>query len=515
MIEFINKLKRKNSLKSRFLSKLISNFIGTPIRVIIASLVPRALGMELYGTFNFLTESILGMINFLDFGLSSAFYTKLSMKDAKQSLIRFYWIIFLLTISLFLVFVSLLFIFDFRDLIWFDHKLSYILLAIVWAFLYRFHEIINKVIDAYSLTIQSEIAISLKNLISLALVYLLFIYDKLNLWTFFMLQYFFFLFTIVLWWRILNKNGVRLLPSEKIPPDRLKKYITSFYEFSMPLFIASGPSFILLFLDRWILQKYAGSVGQGIFSLSFKVSVLCFLFTGAIIPLFTREISRAHSYGDIKLMGNLYKKLVPMFYSISVCLGAFCFFNADKITLIIGGEDFQAASISMAIMCLFPIHQTYGQLNSAIYFARSETKQYRNIGLLGHFFGVFLTYVFIAPISHFGFNLGAVGLALKMLIIQFIVQNIFLWYNSKYLNISYFYMLSHQIISIILIGLCSWLVISITDIFIHNYIAAMIFSGILFLIVILVVIYFIPYIFSVNRNDLRENFGRIKDLLFG
>ena len=103
-----------------------------------------------------------------------------------------------------------------------------------------------------------------------------------------------------------------------------------------------------------------------------------------------------------------------------------------------GGESFKgAAVIPIALMSLYPIHQTYGQLNSAVYFATGRTKLYRNIGLVIKIFGLFVVYLFLAPKAQLGLNMGSTGLALKMVIVQLVGQNILLWFNTGFLKISF------------------------------------------------------------------------------
>ena len=75
-------------------------------------------------------------------------------------------------------------------------------------------------------------------------------------------------------------------------------------------------------------------------------------------------------------------------------------------------------------MAFYPIHQTYGQLSGSIFYAASQTKLYRNIGIFSALLSVLFAFTFI-----YIFELGAVGLALTMLIVQVIGTNIQLYFK--------------------------------------------------------------------------------------
>ena len=51
--------------------------------------------------------------------------------------------------------------------------------------------------------------------------------------------------------------------------------------------------------------------------------------------------------------------------------------------------------------------------------------------------GLSISFLLLAPQKFYGYNLGALGLAIKMIIIQFVSVNIQLFYNSKYLKLSF------------------------------------------------------------------------------
>jgi O-antigen/teichoic acid export membrane protein len=260
---------------------------------------------------------------------------------------------------------------------------------------------------------------------------------------------------------------------------------------------------------------FGGSGEQGLYSLSFKVGALCFLFTRSLTPLFHREISRAYSKNSPDEMRRLFLRFVPMFYSIAVCISAFFFFQSDKISVIIGGESFKGAAVPVALMSLFPIHQTYGQLNSAVYFATGRTKLYRNIGLVNNVIGLLVAYLFLAPKTQWGLDLGSTGLALKMVLVQIMGQNIRLWFNTKLLKISYIRMLGHQFISVFIIGGAAGLATLVSNNIVENIVLSLLIAGLIYMVFLMGIVLTLPSLFSTSFSEIIQNVRLVKQNLAG
>jgi O-antigen/teichoic acid export membrane protein len=301
----------------------------------------------------------------------------------------------------------------------------------------------------------------------------------------------------------LNNKGTKPFARKNVLIwSEINKYFREFYLYSHPLFIYSLIALIVNIGGRWLLQTFAGSEQQGFFSLGYSVSALIFLFSGSLTPLFTREFSIAHNNNDFDRMRFLFKKLIPMFYCIVAALGVFVAFNGAQIGILLGGSEFQQAGFVISIMSLYPIHQTYGQLNGSVFYATDQTKLYRNIGIVIKLFGLLLTFYFIGPNSHGGLALGASGIAVSMLIIQFIGVNIQLLYITKFLSISYLKFFLHQCVAIgafSLLGyLCKWFLGQ----FIQSNILFLIGNTMIYFLLLCVFVFAFPMIVSMTRTEL-------------
>ena len=221
-----------------------------------------------------------------------------------------------------------------------------------------------------------------------------------------------------------KKNGISLFPKIKLEIAQIKNYIMEFWIYSHPLITSSFIVLLAGVLDVWLLQKFAGSVQQGYYGLAFRISGVCFLFASSMTPLITREFSIAFGNKDFGKMRQLFSRYIPMIYAVIVFLVVFISINSGKIALLFGGEKFIKANIVISIMVLYPMHQTYGQLSGSVFYATGQTKIYRNIGIFIQTLGIIAIFFLIAPKIYFGLNLGATGLAIKMILIQFIGVNI-------------------------------------------------------------------------------------------
>jgi O-antigen/teichoic acid export membrane protein len=78
------------TLKRRYAAKLIANLIGLAIGLVIAIVVPRGLGPEAYGNYNFLSTFFLSLMGFFTLNTESCFFVKLSQRPQESKMINFY-----------------------------------------------------------------------------------------------------------------------------------------------------------------------------------------------------------------------------------------------------------------------------------------------------------------------------------------------------------------------------------------------------------------------------------------
>ena len=440
------------NLNKDYFFKILTNLVRVPISFILQSIFPRILGPIQYGNFEFLNDSFTRIITFLESGNTFAFYTKLSIHRNDFRLIKFYRILVLLTISLMFLITFVLCFFNFYIYLWPNQtRITIFLIFFLVVFVY-ISNILLRVLDSFLLTINIEKFRIFHTIFTLIIFFYFYLKVKtLNINNFILLQIILQLFLIFGSIYIIKKKSKSILfINEKLTKLNIKYYIQYFYKYSSPLFIFSIFALIFGFGDRWLLQQFGGSIEQAYFSISLKTGAFIFIFTSALIPLYIRENSKYFSKKNYLKMSEIYIKNIKLFMFLAVFLSIIVSFNSRFILQLIGGNSFKDANNIFILMSFYPIHQTLGQINGALYYSTSRTKVYTHVGLFSLPLGFFLSFILIAPLKYYGFNLGGIGLAIQMISIQFINQNILLFYNCKYFNISFLKLFLHQFILIVL-----------------------------------------------------------------
>ena len=504
----------KDSLNKRYFFKLSANFLGLIISIITQLIIPRGLGPKAYGDFNFLTNFFSQIVGFLDMGTSTCFYTNISRNPREYSLISYY-LSFIILVSLFVIgFVAFAHFSDLHEKIWLGQDLVYVYLAAGWGLLNWFAQILASVADAYGITVPAEKVRMLQRISGLVVIFLLFLYNQIYLPQFFAYNYFILLFLIIALIVVISRNVRFSKEKLRLSWENARKYLRVFFNYSHPLFLIALIGLVGGIFDRWLLQYFGGSVQQGFYSLSYQIGTICFLFTGAMTPLLMREYSILHGTDNLHEMGKLFKRYIPSLYAIATFFSCFIMVQAKNVVEIIGGSAFEGSIMAVAVMALYPIHQTYGQLTSSLFYATGRTGLYRNISVIFSLVSLPITYFMIAPLDMLGLNAGATGLAVKMVIINVIAVNVQLYFNTKLLHLSFLHYLMHQIGCLLFFtsfAFISSLVANylLVDGVLYNFIL----SGIIYAMIVVASVYFKPEILGFNREDVRSLVRQIRNRL--
>ncbi|RZJ98897.1 MAG: hypothetical protein EOO46_23550 [Flavobacterium sp.] len=130
-------------------------------------------------------------------------------------------------------------------------------------------------------------------------------------------------------------------------------------------------------------------------------------------------------------MKNLVENFVRrMFAFIALNCSFLCAFYPNIIELFYGPK-FQGAAFSGVIMMLYPMHQVYGQLIGGTFYTTGKTKIYSKITITTTVLSIGLSYLFIVK-----YNLGANGMALKLVVSQFLTVYIINFIFNRSLGVS-------------------------------------------------------------------------------
>lgn len=437
------------ALARRYLFKLLANIASVPVYLVMEAILPRALGPQTYGNFSFATSLFQQFSGFLDMGTSTCLYNSLSRRHKERSLFTFYFRIIAAVAALTLL-CGFILIFPFPGGWLLPDVPGWIApLAALWAFLTWLGRALRSVNDALGETIPSEIWRSVCSLAAAALLVALFAQGWLNIQTLFVQQYILLGSSALAFWLVCDRAWRRMgvKAPERLSKEEARAYSREFFNYSHPLFTQSLISFGMLAAERWLLQWFDGSVQQGFFALSQKVSLACFLFVSAMTPLLMRELSIAWGKGDLESMGSLLTRFAPLLYGIAAYFSCFTLVEGRSLVRIFGGEEFLAATLAVQIMALYPLHQAYGQMAGSVFHACGKTRILRDLTALECVYGLAAAWFLLAPRHLFGLGLGAAGLAIKTVGVQFLSVNICLWLASRYIPFNFWRNLIHQIIA--------------------------------------------------------------------
>lgn len=439
--------------RQHYFYKLATNFIRVPVSFALTAIFPRILSPSAYGNFDFLTDSATKFIGFFESGSSLAFYTRLSANPHDIKLVRFYWMMIVAISALYLMFVLSSGVGNFYNAIWPQQNYLLILLSAVWGLVTFISNTTFRMLDAYHETVKAEKFRMMQLVISLLLfAFLFFVKGVITIAFFFLAQIGLLVFLLLGSIVILHRQGYQIIPKTVLTREDLRANGLFFWKYSSPLLLYAFAGLVTSIGDRWILQQFSGSVQQAYFGLSLKVGGLVFIFTSAMIPILTRELAKMHAAGTFDNLRSAYIKNIRLLLFLATFLATIISCNADFIVSIFGGTQYQEAGFVISIMAFYPVHQTLGQINGTLFYATSRTKQYTRVGISVLPLGLLLSFFLMAPRHYFGLHLGAKGLAIQMIVIQLIAQNILLYFNCRYIVYPFTKMIIFQISSLALLS---------------------------------------------------------------
>jgi len=495
----------EHSLKKRYSIKLFANIVTGVFGAVLIAIVPKALGPVAFGQFVYLQEFFMKILGFLDMGSSIAFFTKLSARHTRKELISFYFLYSFLLLIFILCFVSLIESFGYTDAILPSISNQYIYLGLFFSFFTWLTQVFIKISDAYALTVSVELIKVGHKIVSLLLLVYLVYFTAFDLDSYFYFHYIsLFSFLIVLSWLFIKKD---IFQRKLLNLDfGLKKLFKEFIDYCSPLLVYSVIAMAVGLFDIWLLQKIAGSVQTGFYGLAYSLAAICFLFTSAMTPIITREFSKSYEQKDLKEMRRLFYRYIPMLYSIAAFFAIFISIQSENVLAIFTDDKFKDAYLVLIVMALYPIHQTYGQLSGSIFYATGQTKLVRNIAFITQPIGLVLSFTFI-----YLFDLGALGLAIKMAIGQLIGVNIQLYFNAKFLNFKMKYFILHQLYAVLFFALLAYISSSIVSF--DSPLIYFLVSGMIYAITVTIFTYLFPQVFATTRDEIKQNLLRLKSVI--
>ena len=419
------------AIKSRFLISVVGNIFRAGITFAAGILIARGLQPSGYGDLAFLLGSFVAIRALLDMGSSSAFYTFLSqrVRDRRFYLFYFSWMAvqFVITLAL----VAVLIPAGLLEKIWLGHTRAIVVLAFVAAFVQQqVWQMVNQIGESARKTMQVQLLNTAVAFTNLTIVWLLLVYGGMTVERVLLVTISIYAVATILSYRFLRDRNENHIGEE----TSYKQMLDEFLAYCKPLMVLAVAGFLYAFADKWMLQKFGGAAQQGYFQIASQFAQVSLLATVSVLNIFWKEIAEATARGDHERVAVLYKKVNRGLVMLSVAIAGLLLPWSKQIVAILLGPTYVEAWPVLAIMFLYPIHQSMGQIGAAMFWAGGDTRKYVVLSIAIMLFSLPLSYFAMAPTSGMmvpGLGLGAIGMACYMVLSSVFAVNIQAWVIAR------------------------------------------------------------------------------------
>ena len=528
-----------NSIRKRFLFSAGANIARAAISLAVGLLVARGLGPADYGNLAYLLGSFWAIRALLDMGSSSAFYTFIAQRGrgCHYYLVYFVWLAFQFLFSVALV--AVLLPSAVVDRFWLGQDRELILLALLATFLQnQVWQTVVQLHEAERKTIRVQLAGLAIILAHLALVAAMLLSHWLSvravLWAI-VGEY----FVAATWLSVMLRYSGE--PPEPVSAGKdggresLGSVIQAYFRYCRPMAVIAVFSFCYEMADRWLLQHYGGASQQGFYQIAAQLSTVSLLATSSILNIFWKEIAEASERGDHARVAALHQKTTHLLVFVASVVSCFLAPWAEQLVHVLLGQAYHAAWPVLFLMFFYPIHQAMGQINATLFMATARNTIYMKITVAGLLIGIPISYLLIAPLEGAtppGLDLGAMGLAIKIVGLNIIFVNIQSWLIARHYSAEFRWQYQILIILALLsLGYLSryfveWMVpglVQLTDASskLAN-LGGVVLSGLIYLTLVFAVVMHAPRFAGLDQNELvtlcdrmRALYGRCKGRING
>jgi len=493
----------KTSIRGRFIFSVGTNFFRSLLSFITGILLARLLGPESYGNMAFLLGSFMGVLSLLDMGSSSAFFTFMSQKTRSRKFVLLFFLWIGIQLMATLIVIGLFFPVHWIENIWLGQELGLVLLAFLAIFMQgTVWTVSQQVAESQKRTYWAQTIALGVTFIHILSVILLWLNGWLGLYAIFIaiiIEYF--VAAIIVHKKHTYTEDDNAETINKTEKNIFKKYLN----YCLPLLPYSWVAFLYIFADRWLLQYFSGSVEQAYYSVAAQFAAIALIFTTSIMRIFWKEISEAQEQGNNERVRRLYKKVSRVLFFISAFIAGFLIPWSEVIVNNILGENYNGAVLTLAIMFVYPVYQSMGQIGGTMLYATERVSIQSIIGIVFMIASMIGTYLVLAPSSAFvaGLGLASEGLALKMVVMQFIQVNVTAYVIARIWNWPFDWV--YQPFGLLgCLGL-GWVVnVGATSLIggMLPWFIILFVSSLLYLLLVVVLVYIMPWLIDTTRREI-------------
>jgi len=488
-------------IRSRFVYSAFTNLIRAIISFFTGILLARWLGVDSYGNMAFLLGTFLAVRQIFDMGSSAAFFTFMSQRAQSK---RFVWSFFVwLSLQFFVPFavIWLLFPSYWIESIWHGEQRELVLLAFVAVFMqHSVWPVVQRACESQRQTILSQTVNVIVAIFHFVAVVLLWLLGELGLYALFIAISLEYLIAAYFIHRKFSYTDSLELDKNNKP---FKSVFSKYIKYCLPLIPYSWVGFLYLFFDRWLLQKYGGAVEQAYYAVAAQFAAVALLATSSILLIFWKEIAEAHEQKDHARLGELYRKVSRLLFLIGAIVAGFLIPWAEDILNLMLGEAYVGGAVSLMIMFLYPVHQSMGQIGGTMLLATERVSIQVTVGIIFMLLSMVVTYLMLAPNDAIipGLGMASEGLAIKMLLMQFIQVNIVAIIIARIWDWPFDWV--YQPVSLLSCVGLGWLVWFVTTSLIFedvSFYVEIVVAGLMYLSSIIVLVYCLPWLVGFQKS---------------
>jgi O-antigen/teichoic acid export membrane protein len=422
-----------HSVRRRFAFTVGANLIRSFLSFVTGMLLARWLGPRDYGNMAFLLGTFVGLRLLLDMGTSSAFFTFLSQQPRSKRFFLIYYAWLALQFVLPLLIIGVLLPSQWIETIWRGEQRGLVLLAFaatfmqssVWVVVQQAGESQRK-----TLLVQT-IGVAVVAL-HLLVVGLLWLTGTLGLYALFAV--------LTLEYLAASLIAQKWLPfgnaARREPEDDLKPLLRKYMVYCVPMIPYAAMGFAQEFADRWLLQTFGGGIQQAFYAIGAQFATIALLATTSILRIFWKEVAEAHHQKDYARAHRLYQRVSRLLFLIGAVVAGFLIPWSPDLLRRLLGPAYIGGATTLAIMFLYPIHQSMGQIGNTVMYATERIKLQVITGILTMLAGVIVSYFMVAPPTATipGLGLQSQGLAMKMVAVQLVSVNVIAYLIARLWN---------------------------------------------------------------------------------
>lgn len=503
------------SVRRRYAATLLTQFIQFVATIVTSGIVPRALGPAAFGNYNFLLNTASTIRSFLDPSANQAFFNFSSQEKQSGGLTKTYSLLLLLQIIIVFALIGVLAILQSTNLFWPHQAVDQILWVTILEWSLFVTASLRQLGDSKGLTVRTQAIVLFTAFINVVGLLTLNYFESLNFYTYVWLNLFTALligFALGYWLLVVN----RAITWEGSLRENISGYIKRWWIYASPLILLEYYKPIVAYLGIYLLQRWYGSAEQGYFALAAKWSAFVLVFTTSALSIFWREIANAISNGEHERAARTYYKFTNFLFFLALMLCTWLSFNSSLLVEILVGDEYQAAIPVLTLMAFYPLQQTYGQINTAALKGAEKTKIIRNLGIWLSIPDVLLSYFLLAspnaPIP--GLNLGAMGVAIRMVIYGLISVQMYEWMSHRTFGLNYISTLFQKISVAVFVFTSGWLTLTMLSkqLSLLNFSALniLLLTTAVYFITISIVVFLRPQLLGISRNEMNENINKVK-----